>query len=132
MTLLLTLNARLFKHVIYLFLYLLDYNYQNLKTMSVLYVFIKLFYNRISISIRLFYSEIFILMGFFYSKKYPYSQQITRFSINYLIKRVIFKRKCVFKTKQFFINFMFLSIKLSSSSLYLYSQGFLILKYLYS
>ena len=67
MTLFSALDARSFKRVIRLFLYLLILNYQNLKTVSVFYVSIKLFHYRILILIRLFYPEILLLMELFYS-----------------------------------------------------------------
>ncbi len=68
MTLPPALNARSLERVIRLLLYLLVRNYQNLKTVSVLYVSIKLLHNGIPISMGLLRPEIAILMGLSYSR----------------------------------------------------------------
>ena len=68
MILFLALNTRSPKNVIYLLLYLLVRNYQNPKTMFVLYVSIKLLHNGIPIPIGLVCYEILILIGFFTSR----------------------------------------------------------------
>ena len=62
------LNARSLERVIRLLLYLLVRNYQNLKTVSALYVSIKLLHNGIPILMGLLRPEIPILMGLFYSR----------------------------------------------------------------
>ena len=66
MTLSPVLNIRFLKYIIRLLLYLLVYNYQNLKIVSVLYIFIKFLQNRILIPIRLLCPKILIFMGLFY------------------------------------------------------------------
>ncbi len=70
MTLSLTLNARSLKRIISLFLYFqkLVCNYQISKTMSALYISIKLLYNGIPVPMGLFRSEIPIFMRLFYSR----------------------------------------------------------------
>ncbi len=68
MTLSPALNARSLERVIRLLLYLLVRNYQNLKTVSVLYVSIKLLHNGIPILMGHFRPEIPVLMGLFYSR----------------------------------------------------------------
>ncbi len=68
MTLSPALNMKSLDRVIDLLLYLLVRNYQNLKTMSVFYIFIKLLQNRIAISMALFHPKIPILIGLFYSR----------------------------------------------------------------
>ena len=66
MTLPPALNARSLERVIRLLLYLLVRNYQNLKTVSALYVSIKLLHYGIPILMGLFRPEIPILMRLFY------------------------------------------------------------------
>ncbi len=67
MTLPPALNARSLERVIRLLLYLLVCNYENLKTVSILYVSIKLLHNEIPIPMGLLRPEIPILMGLFHS-----------------------------------------------------------------